>query len=98
MLCQLDQLLSGHEGIIATYDVSPASSSRILSFLTFSTPSRNESSDLEMCPSCDVGSRLSDIARCRSSKDNFIWSARRKYWLGFAMMWATCRKYEVGSC
>jgi len=53
-------------------DVSPASSNRIRSFVTASSPSRRESSDLEMCPSCEVGSRFSDIARCLSRRDNLM--------------------------
>lgn len=68
-----------------TYDVSPASCNRTRSAVTFSSPSFSESSEREMWPSCEVGSSLSDIARCRSSKDSLMWSARRKYWLGFAI-------------
>lgn len=32
-----------------------------------------------------MGSKFSDIALCLSSNDNLMWSARRKYWLGFVM-------------
>lgn len=67
------------------YDVSPVSDNRILSWVTFSSPSRSDSSDREICPSCDVGSRFNDIARCRSNKESLMWSARRKYWFGLAI-------------
>ncbi len=42
-----------------------------------SMPSRIESSDREMWPSCELGSRLREMALCRSRRDSFMWSARR---------------------
>ena len=51
---------------------SPLSSKRACSFSKASMPSRIESSDLEMCASCELGSRLSDMARCRSRSDSLI--------------------------
>lgn len=66
--------------------MSPASCNLILSSITLSSPSRKESSDREICPSCEVGSRFRDIARCLSSKDSLMWSANRKYWFGLAMV------------
>jgi hypothetical protein len=58
--------------VYAAYDVSPASCNRIRSFVTFSNPSRNDSRDREIWPSCEVGSRLRDMARCRSSSDSLL--------------------------
>ena len=37
-----------------------------------STPSRIWSNDLEMCPSWELGSRLREMARCRSSNESLI--------------------------
>jgi len=42
-----------------------------------SMPERNCSSDREICASWLVDGRLSETARCRSSSDNLMWSARR---------------------
>jgi hypothetical protein len=42
-----------------------------------SMPDRNCSSDLEIWASWALGERLSDMARCRSSKDSLMWSDRR---------------------
>lgn len=54
--------------------------------MTFSRPSRRDSSEREMCPSCEVESRFIDMARCLSNKDSLRWSASRKYWFGFAIV------------
>ena len=41
-------------------------------------PSRKDSNDREMLESWEgFGSRFNDMARCRSSKESLIWSARR---------------------
>ena len=42
-----------------------------------SMPSRIESRDREMWPSWELGSRLREMARWRSSRESLIWSARR---------------------
>ena len=55
-----------------TDDMSPASCNLIRSSMTLSSPSRRESNDREICPSCEVGSRFNDIARCLSSKDSLM--------------------------
>lgn len=68
-----------------TYVVSPASSRLSLSTAMFSRPARKDSRDLDMCPSCEFGSRFREIARCRSRSDSLMWSARRKSWLGLDM-------------
>lgn len=41
-------------------------------------PDRNCSMDREICPSWLLGERLREMARCRSSRDSLMWSARRK--------------------
>ena len=69
-------------GDLTTYAESPACSNRARSFEMPSSPSRSESSDLEMCPSWELGSRFNEIARCRSKRESLIWSASRKSWLG----------------
>jgi len=46
-------------------------------FSKASMPSRIESSDRDMWPSWEFGSRLRLMARCRSSRDSLMWSARR---------------------
>ena len=50
MICEV-YLSVALERYDLTYDVSPASSNRILSFVTLSSPSRNDSNDREICPS-----------------------------------------------
>ena len=39
-----------------------------------------------MVPSWELGSRFREIARCRSSRESLMWSARRKSWDGLAML------------
>jgi len=53
---------------------------------TFSKPSRRESKERDMWPSCEVGSRFREMARWRSRRESLMWSARRKYWFGLAML------------
>ena len=53
---------------VSTYE-SPSSS---ICCSRASTPSLMESRDLEMCPSCELGSRLRDMALWRSSSDNLM--------------------------
>jgi hypothetical protein len=40
-------------------------------------PVCRESRDRDICPSCEFGSRSSDIARCLSSSESLMWSERR---------------------
>lgn len=51
-----------------------------------SIPSRIDSSDLDMFPSCVCESRFNVVALCRSRRDNLTWSARRKTCDGFAIV------------
>ena len=56
---------------------SPFASSLAASASVASMPSRNNSSEREMLPSCAEGSRLSEIALWRSRRESLMWSARR---------------------
>ena len=56
---------------------SEASAKLRYSASNFSRPSRIESRDREMWPSCVVGSRLREMARCRSRRESLMWSASR---------------------
>ena len=87
-ICSSRRMLVGQrlERYCETYAESPASSSRVRSFVTPSRPSRKESRDLDMCPSWEFGSRFSEIARCRSRRESLTWSARRNSWFGFDMV------------
>ena len=71
-----ESMLALRYSICERTDESPPSRKRA-SCSSASTPSRIESSDLDMCPSWEVGSRSSDIALWRSSRDNLMWSTRR---------------------
>ena len=51
-----------------------------------SIPSRIDSRERDMVLSWELGSRFSEIARCRSSRESLMWSARRKSWDGLAML------------
>lgn len=59
-------------------DGSLFSSNRICSASRASRLSRKDSSDREMWPSWEFGSRFREMARCRSSRESLMWSARRK--------------------
>lgn len=61
-------------------------SSRAASCSAASMPSLMESSDREMLPSWVLGSRLRDMARCLSSKESLMWSARRYSCGGLAIL------------
>lgn len=65
---------------------SPLSSKRVCCCSTASMPSRKDSRDLEMWPSWELGWRFRDIARCRSSSESLMWSAKRYSCDGFAMV------------
>ena len=56
---------------------SPFDSSLTVSASMASTPSRMDSSERDILPSWADGSRLRDMALCRSKSESFIWSARR---------------------
>lgn len=61
--------------------------------------SRNDSNDLEMFESCVVfGSRFSDCARWRSSKESLMWSASSSSCEGFDIMvvrWNYCQPVQA---
>ena len=50
-----------------------------------------------MVPSWKLGSRFKEIARCRSSRESLMWSARRKSWDVLAMMVAWSEVFGVES-
>lgn len=86
------------EFLHSTYVVSPASSNRIRSFPRPSRPVFKSSSDRPMCPSCVVCSRFSEMARCRSRSESFMWSARRLSCLGFDMINGSACTCEFLNC
>lgn len=51
-----------------------------------SMPERNCSRDLEIWPSWLLEGRFSDRARCRSSSESLMWSARRNSWGGLVVI------------
>lgn len=74
-------VVAAQDGV--TNSESPDCSTLVYWLFRPSNPSRNDSSDLEIWPSCDVGSRFKETALCLSSRESFMWSARRKSWFGF---------------
>ena len=48
-----------------------------------------------MVPSWELGSRFKEIARCRSSRESLMWSARRKSWDELAMVVAWSEVFGV---
>jgi hypothetical protein len=67
-------------------DGSEVAPNRDCSASRASRPSRRESSDRDMWPSWELGSRFKEMARWRSRRESLIWSARRKSCDGFDMV------------
>lgn len=61
-------------------------------------PERNCSSDRDIWPSCVFGERLREIARCLSSRESLMWSARRNSCGGFVVDIAAAVIVEGGMC
>lgn len=68
---------------------SSFSSRRAICISSDSIPSRRDSKERDISPSCELGSSLRDIALCRSRRDSFMWSASRKSCDGLLIV-ATC--------
>lgn len=69
--------------VVSTHASSPSSPRRMTSFVMPSMPVRKDSRERVMCASWEVGVRFKEMARWRSRRESFMWSARRKSLDGF---------------